>query len=102
RTTWTTGSQWSGKAQTPDIAMAHCSVPVSIDLAVFIVDCHAVVHAVVHEDIGIGASTQRAVLVADYRSLVSRTVAVIVGPPGIAIHRGEIHRLGVFEGQLFD
>src|SRR5688572_18403114 len=100
--TGTTDSQGRGKTQASDIALAHRRVPRGLDLTGLCVGCDAVVDAVVDENVGIGASAERTVLVADRRGLVGLAVAIVVGPPGVALHRREVHRLGVLEFHLLD
>src|SRR6266478_4103127 len=86
--------------QAPNIALAHGSVPGGLDLTGSCVDCDAVVDAVIDENVGIGTTAERAVLVADHRGLIGRTASIIVAP--LTLHRREIHRLGVGEFHALD
>src|SRR5687767_16011999 len=77
RGTGTTGTRGAGttesrgdatraaKRQASDIALAHRSVPVWLDLTGLWVGCDAIEDAVVDEDVGIGNTADRAVLVVD-------------------------------------
>src|SRR5262249_51089812 len=90
----------AAKIQAPNIALAHSSVPGGLDLTGSCVDCDAVVDAVIDENVGIGTTAERAVLVADHRGLIGRTASIIVAP--LTLHRREIHPL-CFDGfYLFD
>src|SRR5262249_30211164 len=99
-----TASDWSAagaaKTQASDVAPAHRSVPSGLDLTRFLVGGDAVVGAVVQENVGIGDTAHRAVLVVDRRGLPGHAVQIIVGP--LALHRREIHRLGVDEFRALD
>src|SRR5690606_16121696 len=86
--------------QTPDIALADRSVPGRLDLAGFFVGRDAVVHAVVDEDVGIGAAAERAVEIPDHRGLPGNAAPVVVAP--LALHRREIHGLRVDELHALD
>src|SRR5690606_22356014 len=90
------------EANTSEITLAGCSSPVGDELAILRIHGHARVHAVVHEEVGVGAGAKRAVLVADHRRLVGRAVAVVVGPPGVAVHWRGIYRPGDLESDLLD
>src|SRR5262249_42707922 len=90
----------AAKSQASDIALAHRSVPGGLDLTGRCVDCNAVVWAVVEENVGVGHTTDRAVLVVDRRGLPGHTVQIVVAP--LALHRREIHRLGVDEFRALD
>src|SRR5687768_14732428 len=92
----------AAKSQAPDIALAHGSVPGGLDLTGFCVDCDAVVDAVVDENVGIGTTAERAVLVAERRGLIRRTASIIAGPRAVVLHRREIYRLGVDEFQALE
>ncbi len=95
-------STGAAKSQTPNIALAHGSVPGGLDLTGFCVDCDAVVDAVVDEHVGIGTAAERAVLVAVRRGLIGRTGEIVAGPLAVVRHRREIHRLGVDEFQALE
>src|SRR6185503_7961202 len=88
-------SSGAANIQASDIALAHGSVPGGLDLTGFCVGCDAVVDAVVDEDVGIGDTADRAVLVSDHRGLIGRAASIIVAP--LTLHRREIHRLCVDE-----
>src|SRR4029434_5309053 len=77
------------------MSLAHGAVPGGLDLTGFCVDCDAVVDAVVDENVGIGTTAERAVLVAVRRGPIGRTASNIASP--LTLHRREIHRLGVDE-----
>src|SRR5688572_21683404 len=64
----------AAKSQASDITLAHGSVPGGFDLTGLCVGCDAVVDAVVDENVGIGDSADRAVLVVDRRGLPGDTV----------------------------
>src|SRR5262249_58941167 len=86
--TASTSSSATANIQASDIALAYRSVPGGLDLTGFCVGCDAVVDAVVDENVGIGDTTDRAVLVADHRGLIGRTASIIVAP--LTLHRREI------------
>src|SRR5690606_25927376 len=90
------------KAQAADITAAHRSIPGGLDRTGFRVDRDTVVDAVVDEHVGVGAKAERAVLVLVRRSCIGSHTAVVAGPPGVALDRREVHRLGVLEGQLLE
>src|SRR5580700_11901183 len=92
-TATTTTAGGGANSHTPDVALAHGCVPGGLDLAGF-VDGDSVV-CVVDENVGIGDTADRAVLVVEYRSLVAPITVIIVAP--LKLHRREIHRLGVDE-----
>ncbi len=79
-TTTATTTTAGGRANrhTPDVALAHGCVPGGLDLAGF-VDGDSVV-CVVDENVGIGDTADRAVLVVEYRSLVAPIAVIIVAP----------------------
>src|SRR5205085_6507687 len=93
--TGTTSAATAANIQAPNIAFAHGSVPGGLDLTGFCVDGDTVVDAVMDENVGIGTSAERAVLVFVRRGLIGRTASIIVAP--LTLHRREIHRLGVDE-----
>src|SRR5690606_21934699 len=86
--------------EAPDVAPAHGGVPVGLHLTGRLVERDAVVDAVVDEDEGIRGAADRAVLVADHRSLVGRAAGVVVAP--LAFHRREVHRLRIDELRALD
>src|SRR5688572_8607252 len=92
----------AAKSQASDIALAHGSVPGGLDLTGFRVDGDAVVDAVVDENVGIGTTAERAVLVSVRRGLIGRTASIVAGPLAVVRHRREIHRLGVDEFQALE
>src|SRR5580704_9448427 len=95
-----TWSSWAANIQASNIALAHSSVPSGLDLTSSCVGCDAVVDAVIDENVGIGTTTERAVLVANHRGLIGRTTEIIAAP--LPLHRWEIHRLGVDEFHVVD
>src|SRR5215471_13282389 len=64
----------AAKTQASDIAFAHRSVPGGLDLTGLCVGCNSVVDAVVEENVGIGDTADRAILVVDRRGLPGHTV----------------------------
>src|SRR4029450_3418763 len=92
----------AAKSQAAAIPLAHGSVPGGLDLTGFRVDCDAVVDAVVDENVGIGTTAERAVLVAVRRGLIGRTASIVAGPLAVVRHRREIHRLGIDEFQALE
>ena len=83
RTCATTAAETAAGAantQASDIALAHRSVPGGLDLTGLRVDCDAVVDAVVDENVGIGTTAERAVLVVDHRGLPGRTAVQLSLP----------------------
>src|SRR5204863_7130866 len=91
----TTTAGGATNIHTPNIALAHGSVPGGLDLTGLCVDCDTVVDAVVDENVGIGTSAERAVFVVVRRGLIGRTASIIVAP--LTLHRRGIHGLGVDE-----
>src|SRR6516225_6119911 len=92
-TTTETTTTAAANSHAPDVALAHGSVPGGLDLAGF-VDCDSVV-SVVDENVGIGDTADRAVLVVAHRGLIAPIAVIIVAP--LTLHRRKIHRFGVDE-----
>src|ERR1700733_15273092 len=80
-----TRSSRAAEIQSPNIALAHSSVPSGLDLTSSCVGCDAVVDAVIDENVRVGTTAERAVLVADHRGLIGRAAEIIAAP--LTLHR---------------
>src|SRR5690606_16437248 len=75
-----------------DVTLAQHGIPGLLDLAAG-VRGHAVVLAVVQQDVGVTHAGRRAVQVVDGQALPGSTAPVVVVEPGVDV--GEVHRLRV-------
>src|SRR5215475_6619758 len=104
RCAWTgtsaTSAATAAKSQASDIALAYRSVPGGLDLTGHCIGCDAVVGAVVEENVGVGHTAHRAVLVVDHRGLPGHTIQIVVVL--LTLHRWEIHWFGVDEFRVLD
>src|SRR5690606_37491031 len=77
----------AAKRQASDVAPAHRSIPLRLDLAGLFVGGDAVEDAVVDQNVGIRYAADGTILVVERRRLPGHAVQVVIAP--LALHRRE-------------